>query len=437
MEQVSAAPAPGVLARTLGLRPGEGPALALAFACFFSLLSGYYVLRSVRDAMIAADGTRLIPTVFTSVFVCMLLLTPVYGAVVSRLPRRVFLPLVFTAVIVMLGVFALAFRDPLPSDWVRTAFAIFLSVMNLFTVSVFWSFLSDIFASEQAKRLYGVIAAGGTAGALAGPLVTRLLVAELGIPQLMLVSILGYLACLGCIFGLIPWARRQDEARHRGDGEQLIGGSIVGGAKLVFSNKFMFALVLHMFFGVSVGTLFYNQQAAVLGAQGLSAEARAEFFAGIDLAVNGVAIVVQLLATRILLPRYGAAPLLMIAGLLAFSGVGALALLHSALLLSAVQVTTRGLAFSIVQPARESLYTQVDREMRYKAKNFIDTVVYRGADMVTSWSYFAVMGLGLTLGQVSAAWLPVAAVYLGACIWLLRMQGAPPPVVRPDAERQP
>ena len=96
MEQVSAAPAPGVLARTLGLRPGEGPALALAFACFFSLLSGYYVLRSVRDAMIAADGTRLIPTVFTSVFVCMLLLTPVYGAVVSRLPRRVFLPLVFT-----------------------------------------------------------------------------------------------------------------------------------------------------------------------------------------------------------------------------------------------------------------------------------------------------------------------------------------------------
>ena len=153
--------------------------------------------------------------------------------------------------------------------------------------------------------------------------------------------------------------------------------------------------------------------------------------------MNGVAIVVQLLATRILLPRYGAAPLLLIAGLLAFSGVGALALLHSALLLSAVQVTTRGLAFSIVQPARESLYTQVDREMRYKAKNFIDTVVYRGADMVTSWSYFAVVGLGLTLSQVSAAWLPVAAVYLGACVWLLRMQGTAQPEARPDAERHP
>lgn len=435
MEPVPAAPAQRLLARTLGLRPGEGPALALAFVCFFSLLSGYYVLRSVRDAMIAADGTRLIPTVFTSVFVCMLLLTPLYGAVVSRLPRRVFLPLVFAVVIVMLGVFALAFRDPLPPDWVRTAFAIFLSVMNLFTVSVFWSFLSDIFASEQAKRLYGVIAAGGTVGALAGPLVTRLLVAELGIPQLMLVSIVGYAACMGCILGLIPWARRQDEVRHRGDGEQLIGGSIIGGARLVFSNRFMFALVLHMFFGVSVGTLLYNQQAAVLGAQGLSAEARAEFYAGIDLAVNGVAIVVQLLATRFLLPRYGAAPLLLIAGVLALSGVGALALLHSALLLSAVQVTTRGLAFAFVQPARESLYTRVDREMRYKAKNFIDTVVYRGADMVTSWSYFAVVGLGLTLGQVSAAWLPVAAAYLAACIWLLRLQRALPPEAPPAPER--
>ncbi len=437
MDPVSAAPRPGLLARTLGLKPGEGPALALAFACFFSLLSGYYVLRSVRDAMIAADGTRLIPTVFTSVFVCMLLLTPVYGAVVSRLPRRVFLPLVFAVVIMLLLAFALAFREPLPPDWVRTGFAIFLSVMNLFTVSVFWSFLSDIFANEQAKRLYGVIAAGGTMGALVGPLVTRLLVADLGITQLMMVSIAGYAACMACILALIPWARRQEAARHRGDGEELIGGSILAGAQLVFSNRFLFALVLHMFFGVCIGTLLYNQQAAVLGAQGLSNEARAEFYAGIDLAVNGVAIVVQLLATRYLLPRYGPAPLLLISGVLAFSGVGALALMHSALLLSVVQVTTRGLSFAFVQPARESLFTRVDREMRYKAKNFIDTVVYRGADMVTSWSYFALAGLGLSLGRLAQAWVGVALVWLLACLWLVKLQrdlpeeAAPPPEHRP------
>lgn len=409
----------------LGADRDERGALAWSFLCFFSLLLGYYILRSVREAMIAADGRHLVPTVFTSVFFCMLALMPLYGTIVSRFPRRQFLPIVYGVVIVCLVGFSFALASSAPQAWVALSFAIFLSVINLFTDSVFWSFMSDIFVTAQARRLYGVIAAGGTAGAIVGPLVTRLVVGSLGVPNLLLLSACFYAVCLLCILKLVPWARAQEARRHQADGEQPIGGTMLAGFRLVVSKPLLFALVLFMVFGTSIGTLFYNQQAAVVGAMHLDASARTAYFAGIDFGVNLVALSTQLLLTRYLLTRFGIAPVLLIPVVIALAGLGSLALWFSGGLLAIVQIITRGLSFSFIKPARESLFTLVDRESRYKAKNFIDTVVYRGGDMTTSWAYFGLVSLGLGLPALASVWAVVAMIWGVVVLWIIRLQHRP------------
>jgi len=423
----AAAPRPALRLGWIDVSPEELPALAWSFLFFFFQLTGYYVLRSVRDAAIAADGARLISIVFTSVFVCMLALMPLFGAVVSRYPRRRFLPIVYGVVVACLVAFSALFGSGLSPAWIAVGFAIFLSVMNLFTDSVFWSFMSDIFVTSQARRFYGVIAAGGTAGAIVGPLTTRLIVSHIGIPNLLLLSAALYGACFYCLYKLVPWARAQEMRQHREDGEQPIGGTILAGARLVVQNPMLFALVLHMFLGLSVGTLFYNQQAQVVGAMGLSDVERSEYFATIDLAMNVLTLAVQLLITPRLLTRYGVAPALIIPAVLQIAGTTSLVFAFSATMLAVAQVVTRSLTFSLVKPGRESLFTKVDRESRYKAKNFIDTVVYRGSDMTTSWIYHGLsVGLGFSLAQLAGVWTFVAILWLLVVLWLVRLQRALP-----------
>jgi ATP:ADP antiporter, AAA family len=404
----------------LGADADERSALGWSFLFFFCLLFGYYILRSVREAMIAADGARLIPTVFTSVFFVMLALMPLYGAIVSRFPRRQFLPVVYLFVVLALIGFSFAFSGDVPAAWITLAFAIFLSVINLFTDSVFWSFMSDIFVTDQARRFYGTIAAGGTAGAILGPMTTRLIVGRIGVPNLLLLSALFYGVCLFCIFRLIPWARAH-EARRRQDGEQIIGGTVLAGARLVVSKPLLLALALLTFFG-GWGTLLYNEQAAVIGAKHLSDAARTEFFATIDLSVNLVTLGAQVLFTRFLLTRFGVAPLLLIPAFLAIVGMGGIALYFSGALVAVVQVVTRGLSFAFVKPARESLFTLVDRESRYKAKNFIDTVVYRGSDMATSWGFLALVGTGLGLPALAGVGVGVAIIWTACVLWVIHLQ---------------
>ena len=182
------------------------------------------------------------------------------------------------------------------------------------------------------------------------------------------------------------------------------------------------ALVLHMVFGVSVGTLIYNQQAATVGAMGWDAAQRTEYFATLDFATNLLTLAIQLVLTRPLMTRFGVGPMLMAPAVLLCLGMGGLAVFHTALLLAIVQVTTRGLSFSLVKPARESLFTLVDREARYKAKNFIDTVAYRGSDMATAWSYRGLSSLGLGLPALAGVWLGVAGAWLAVSAWTVRLQ---------------
>lgn len=415
----------------------QTPALLWSFAYFFLLLTAYYLLRPVRDAMganadveavfapgligwFAARGIALgeftLQMLFLGTFLCMLLLQPAYGWLVSRFPRRVFLPMVYLAFIASLIGFFVAFKQEVPGR--GALFFIWVAVFNLFAVSVFWSFMADIFSNAEAKSLYGYIGVGGTLGALAGPLLTKYLVLSLGIANMILISMACLALCLVCISRLSVWAKRAESARAaiRDDG---MGGSLWEGLRLIARDPMMRLLAILMFFGVGAGTLLYNEQAAIAKRFFSDDATRTQFYSNIDLAINVLTLLVQVFLTKRILTRYGIAPALLIPAFAVLLGYAALAMSPLPLLVAVVQIATRAGEFSLGKPGRETIYTQVERQSRYKAKAAIDTVVYRGGDLTFAWvhkglSLFgstAVFGAGFAVAGLMAfsAWRVVQA----------------------------
>ncbi|MCS3745470.1 AAA family ATP:ADP antiporter [Xanthomonas arboricola] len=410
----------------LGAALRSSPPLAWSFLYFFCLLSGYYVLRPVREAMGASsDVAALFPAgmigfftahgmplkdftlqvLFTCTFLIMLLLQPVYGALVSRYPRRVFLPAVYGFFIATLLLFYVLFDTGVPGRGM--AFFLWLTVFNLFAVAVFWSFMADVFSNAEARNYYGYIGAAGTLGAFLGPILTRTLVERIGIAHLMLVSAGFLTVCVVCVLRLRLWAVAREQERQLDSGEVPIGGDVLGGLKLIAREPLLRWLALMTLFGVGVGTLLYNEQAALVRRLYTDAAASTAYYASIDLAVNALALLLQLLVTRALLSRFGIAPALLIPGVAITLGYAVLAASPLPLMIAIVQVITRSSEFALAKPARETLYTRVSREWRYKAGAAIDTVVYRGGDLSFVWIHKLVSGLGSTavfgVGLLAAA----------------------------------
>jgi AAA family ATP:ADP antiporter len=404
----------------LGATREEWPALAWSFVYFFSLLAGYFVIRPLRDAL---GTSHRLEWLFSGTFVVMLLLVPVYGALVSRLPRRRFLPIVYGFFICCLLLFHVQLQVETGASARSVAFFIWVAVFNLFAVSVFWSFMSDIFSTAQARRFYGAIGAGGTTGAMVGSLLTINLVDDLGVPNMLLVSAGLIGVSLIAILRLVPWARAQEQRLGWQPGEDAIGGSVFGGARLIVGSRFLQALCLLMFLGVGVGTWLYNMQQGYARVALPDAAERAQFFSRLDLAINFIVVVIQLTLTRFLLVRFGVGPMLLIP--VGFVSFGFLALAANPLpaLLAAVQIGTRAGHFALHQPARESLFTRVDRESRYKSKNFIDTVVYRGGDVSFAWTFALLSALwsGSTT-LLSGFGLMLALVMCAAVVWVIAEQ---------------
>ena len=208
-----------LITRALGVRRDEFAAVAWSFACFFCLLAAYYMLRSVREAMAIVGGTRNIPWLFTGTFVVMILATPVFGWVASRFPRKNFLPWVYYFFIANILIFFAAFSyvdaKDLNKVWIARSFFIWLSVFNLFVISVFWSFMADIYTKEQCRRLFGVITAGGSAGALLGGIVTSIIVVPIGFKNLLPLSALLLLFAVYCIYRLRRWTSKHELGAQR------------------------------------------------------------------------------------------------------------------------------------------------------------------------------------------------------------------------------
>ncbi|HBK45409.1 MAG TPA: MFS transporter [Xanthomonadaceae bacterium] len=410
----------------------ESPPLIWAFVYFFCLLSGYYVLRPVREAMgassdvatvfppamiafFAAHGMPLkdftLQVLFTCTFLIMLVLQPVYGALVSRYPRRVFLPVVYGFFIVTLLLFYVLFHSGVPGRGM--AFFLWITVFNLFAVAVFWSFMADVFSNAEARAYYGYIGAAGTIGAFLGPVITRSLVERVGIANLMLVSA-GFLCiCVVCLLRLRLWAVAREHERRITGGETPMGGEVLAGLKLIVREPLLRWMALMTVFGVGVGTLLYNEQAAIVRRLYTDAAASTAYYAGIDLAVNALTLAVQLLATRTLLSRFGIAPALLIPGFAIILGFSMLSASPLPMMVAIVQVVVRASEFSLAKPARETVYTRVGREWRYKAGAAIDTVVYRGGDLSFVWLHKLLSAFGTNV-VFGAGLLVATGMTLGA-----------------------
>ena len=374
----------GFSAMLTGVERHEWPALILAFAYFFFVLAAYYVLRPVREQLAAASGVQVLLSFYVATFVTTLVLTPVYGWLVARFPRKRFVPIVYVFFILNLLAFIPAFQAQgvLSPRILGQVFFVWMSVFNLFVVAVFWSFVADIFSAEQAYRLFGIVALGGTLGAITGPLLTKWLVHVIGVGPLLGVSAALLAGAVGCILGLIAWSRRHPVARDAARNEAVIGGGFWAGARLVATSPFLRRIALLMVLGDSVGGVLYNLQTDIGHRYYQDGAERTDFFASIDAATNVLMALTQIFVTRIVLTRYGSASSIAGTEAVKLLTLVTLALIGSPGAVAAALIVTRAGSYGVNNPAIDSLFTRVDRETRYKAKGFIDTAIWRLGDVL-------------------------------------------------------
>lgn len=407
--------------RLVNAQAHEIAALRWSFGYFFCLLSGYYVLRPVRDEMGIQGGVQNLPWLFTATFLTMLAAVPLFGWLTARFPRRVVLPAVYWFFAANLALFYIAFQAPGLAPYVARVFFVWVSVFNLFVVSVFWSFMVDLFSDEQGKRLFGFIAAGGTSGAIAGPVLTAALSGTLGPVRLLWISALLLGAALLCIHGLIRWADRNGDLAPSGAAKgPSLGGSVWAGLRDVARSPYLIGVCFYLFCYTTLSTLLYLEMARLVAEEFPSPHERTRLFAVLDLVVNLLTLAIQVFMTGRLLPRIGVTATLAL--LPAFAVLGFVVLGTTPLLavLATFGVLRRAGEFALSKPAREILFTVVAREEKYKAKNAIDTAVYRGGDMLSSWIVAALRGLGLGLSALSFAAAGVAVAWLATSLWLGR-----------------
>ncbi len=416
----------GALARFADVRPGETALLGWSAGLVFSLLCAYYVIRPIRDEMGVLGGVQNLQWLFSATLVAMLALNPAFSALVRRMPRERFIPLTYLFFAANLVVFAAVLQAATPRQevWVGRAFFVWTSVFNLFVVSVFWALMVDVFDPAQGKRLFGFLSAGATIGAIVGSSITASLAGELGASRLMLASVILLLVACACVRALSRRSAALRTALEADDERHPIGGSAWAGLTHVARSPYLLGLCAYMLLFSITSTLLYFLQAGIAAEHFADRTARTRFFASIDLAVNAMTLLVQLFVTGRLLRRLGVALTASVLPALSIVGFGALALAPTVAVLVVAQVARRVCNFGLARPTRELLFTVVSREDKYKAKNAIDTVVYRAGDQVGSWSYALLASLGLGITGIALVAVPVSLAWLANSYWLGRRQEA-------------
>jgi AAA family ATP:ADP antiporter len=389
--------------------PQERAAALWSFAYFFSLLAGYYVLRPLRDQMGIAGGVRNLPWLFTATFVTLLIAQPLYGELVAKLPRARFIPIVYQFFVANLALFWVVLTLDIGTVLVARVFFVWVSVFNLFAIAVFWSFMADLFTAEQGKRLFGFSGAGGTAGALLGPLITIWLSGPLGPVNLLIVAGIFLEAAVLCVYRLDRVANTQVQAQVE---QQAIGGGAFAGLTELIRSPYLLGIgawVSLLSFGA---TIVYFAQAHIVAAEVPGAGAQTRIFATIDLSVGLLTLATQILATGPLVKRFGTGVAAGALPAIYIMGFAALAALPTLAVVVTLQVVQRWMNFAIANPARQVFFTVVEREEKYKAKNLIDVVVYRGSDALYGWAFDSLQALGLKLGAIALVSIPIAGLWL-------------------------
>lgn len=414
-----------VAARMLGIRRDEFVAVAWSFTYFFCLLAAYYMLRSVRETMAIVSGVRSIPWLFTGTFTVMMLVTPVFGWVASRFPRKTFLPWVYYFFIANILIFFAAFtyaqaRD-LEQIWIARSFFVWISVFNLFVVSVFWSFMADIYNKEQTRRLFGVIAAGGSAGAFLGPLFTSLVAVRIGFANLLPLSALLLSVVVYCIYRLRRWAAASQDGKQANtiNSNKPIGGSAWEGIRFVLVSPYFRAIALALLITNFLGGVTYYYMADLVSSTFPDTDRQTQVFALLDAVTNLLAFAGQLVIVRLSVRRLGIGWTLAMLPIVSVIGFAAVAVSPVFAVLAVLQILRRSLGYGITKPSNDMLYAVVTARERYKAKNFIDTAVYRGADVVTAFSARSIGGL-VGLSGLAVLCVPLALAGTALAFWIGR-----------------
>ncbi|MDH5641533.1 MAG: MFS transporter, partial [Nitrospira sp.] len=394
----------------LGAKEEEVIPLAWAFTYFFCLLCGYSILRPVRDEMAIEGGITNLPWMMSGTFLTMLAATPLFGWLSSRFTRHRLLLIVYAFFITNLVAFYVVMASHLYAEWVARGFFVWLSVFNLFVVSVFWSFMDDLFTPEQGARLFGVIAAGGSSGALLGPLLTTGLTLVFSVPVLMLASSVFLVLCMGCIVRLEQWGGERS-AQHQPHPGDPLQGSFLAGVRLTFASPYLLGICGYLMLLTMTATFLYFEQTRLVSEYFDQPEARTRLFSVLDFATNLFTWVMQLFFTNRVIGRFG-----LVAGLLFLPAISLVGFLGIALwptlaVYVAFSVLRRMGEYALSKPSREVLFTVLSREEKYKAKNFIDTAISRGGDASTAWVVTGVKALGATTTHIAWALVPLMLVW--------------------------
>src|SRR5688500_17559822 len=415
-----------LLRRFLDVRPAEIRALGWSWLYIFAVLSSYYILRPVRDDMGVAGGIENLPWLFTGTLAGMIAVNPPFAALVARLPRVRFIATAYRFFISNLLIFAILLNAASAEQniWLGRLFFIWTSIFNLFVVSVFWALMVDIYDSEQSKRLFGFIAAGATLGGIVGSSITASLAKQVSPVYLLLIS-----AALieVAVFG-VRRLSRISQALHRQPAmrsdQALIGGSVFSGLTHALKSPYLINVSIYILLFTITSTILYFQQAEIARQSFADRGARTAFFARIDLWVNLLTLGAQLFLTHRLLHRVGVAVTLAILPALSILGFATLASVPTIAVLVGYQVLRRAGNFAFARPTREVLFTVVPREDKYKAKSFIDTVIYRLGDQVGAWSYAGLGLLGLAMPGIALIAVPLSLIWLINAVWLGRRQNS-------------
>jgi ATP:ADP antiporter, AAA family len=396
---------------------GEHAALAAAAATYFLLLCGYYMLRSLREAIALETGSRNIPMLFWLTTAVMLVILPIYWWVVARVPRRRLLVSIYVPVVILFASLAAGIGGEHVPPKLATVYFIAVTALNLFIISVFWSVMVDLWRPDCAKRLFGMIAAGGSAGALAGPAFNALFVQRLGAPAII------YIACIlligAVLLGMLAQAlRAKADTTTANDASVAVGGRAIEDLARLVRSPYLLAIAGLIIVGQIFGAFMYNEQARYVENTYATLAERAAVFARIDFATNIFALALQALLVGWLTARAGVRGTLGVTWAILGASFAILAFIPSGTLLLITQVVRRAADYGLFKPAREMLFTVLSPQTKFKSKSLIDTLLQRGSDSLGNGLYVLVSGLGLAVlsGLCAAACvlLLVGARWLGA-----------------------
>ncbi len=423
MSNSEGSPLARLLRKSTRIEADEMPAVIAAFVLFFAVFAGYFAVRPVRETVGTILGRQRVSDLFVVTWIVSIGVVMLYATLVARIRRSVLLPAIYGGVAVLLAAIGVALKSNPQGTLMPAVFYVLISVLNLFIVSVFWSFLLEIFNKDQTKRLFGIIAVGGTAGALVGPVTTDLVVGSIGNSGVLFMGAGLFVVAIVCQRTLIHQgtifkARQAGQIAAASDDRPVGSANPFAGLMLVLKSPYLLGIAVFMVLLSSVTTFLYLEQLDIVKKTFSDPAERTQIFSRLDYIVQSLTIVLQFFVTGRIAQRFGVVtlltvvPLLMVASFLGLAASGTFAVLAVAMVLRRVG------EYAFIRPGREMLYSVVDTETKYKAKSFNDVPVYRGGDALSAQVQDLLVHKGFSSSSIAVLGAVIAAAW-GFTAWRL------------------